>query len=258
MAFYHREDFCFRILSVREEKHREQHKIEPQEVAKLIIYLHTGALSRIQIDSEESTLSNVNMVLLPKGRAYSRRGEVEQAIVVELDILGKEPTRAECITTPKISSLVPMFSKLALEWQGRRQGYRLRAHRLLYDIFEKLSHYDEPSGRDIQFNIVSNGVRYFQTNFCEFDCSITEAARLSGVSERYFRKLFTDIYGIAPTHYLRELRIKRACELLAEGGMSISDIALSCGFDDAKYFSRVFREIMNTTPTHYARLTSGR
>ena len=57
-----------------------------------------------------------------------------------------------------------------------------------------------------------------------------------------------------PARFLRELRIKRACELLAEGTLSMAEVALKAGFDDPKYFCRVFREIMNTTPTAYARL----
>lgn len=254
MAFYHRNDFSFRILKIRKEEHREQTKLSPAAHPRLIVYLRPGALSRIGVGAQEYALSNVNMVLLPSDTVLYRRGEAEYALVIELEIFGKEPSEPELIMTPKIGAILPLFSKLLSEWESRRQGYLLRAHHLLYGAMLKLSHYDEPAGKETHFGVVADGVRYFQRSFDRRDCTIEEAARLCNVSERYFRKLFSDIYGLPPARFLRELRIKRACELLAEGTLSMAEVALKAGFDDPKYFCRVFREIMNTTPTAYARL----
>lgn len=254
MAFYHRNDFCFRILGVCEEEHMEQTKLSPSNHTRLIVYLRQGALSRIGVGAKEYPLSNVNLVLLPRDTVLYRRGEPERAVVIDLEILGKQPTEAELITTPKIGAVLPLFSKLKMEWEGRRQGYLLRAHHLLYGAMLRLSHYDEPAGKESQFNVVADGVRYFQKSFAERDCTIEEAARLCNVSERYFRKLFTAVYGLPPARFLRELRIKRACELLSEGAHTMAEVAEGAGFEDPKYFCRVFREIMNTTPTAYARL----
>ena len=254
MAFYHRNDFCFRIISVYEETHTEQTKIPPSQSTRLIVYLRAGALSRIGVGTHEHPLANVNMVLLPRETAMYRRGESERAVVVELEILVKEPTEAELITTPKMGAILPIFSKLLLEWESRRQGFLLRSHHMLYGAMIRLSHYDEPLGKESRFGVVADGVRYFQRSFESRDCSIEEAARLCNVSERYFRKLFSEIYGVPPTRFLRELRIKRACELLCEGDLSMAEIAERSGFDDPKYFCRVFKEIMNSTPSAYARL----
>ena len=254
MAFYHRNDFCFHILNVYEEMHAEQTKLTPAQSTRLVVYLRAGALSRITVDTREYALANVNMILLPRDAVMYRRGEAERAIVVELELLGKEPSEPELITTPKIGAVLPLFSKLLLEWESRRQGFVLRAHHLLYGAMIRLSHYDEPVGKETRFGVVADGVRYFQQSFDRRDCTIEEAARLCNVSERYFRKLFAEIYGLPPARFLRELRIKRACELLYEGELSMAEVAERAGFDDPKYFCRVFKEIMNTTPTAYARL----
>ena len=40
---------------------------------------------------------------------------------------------------------------------------------------------------------------------------------------------------------------------MAEGGMSVADVAYRCGFSDPKYFSRCFKKIMGCSPTEYIR-----
>ncbi len=254
MSFFHREDFCFRILNIQQEVQLQQHRIVGEETHKLIIYKRAGAQSEIRFGREEYPLANVSMIFLPKLTSFFRRGDPEKTIVLDLEIFGREPRSPEVFRYENVRPLLPQFISLLQEWENRRQGYRLRAHRTLYDIFEKLVTYETPSKREMQFHIVSEGVRYFMSNYTAPDCTIAEGARISGISERYFRKVFSQVYGVSPTHYLRALRIRRACELLTEGKRSITEIALACGFEDQKYFSRTFRELMNTTPTAYARL----
>ena len=254
MSFFHREDFCFRILNVAEETQSQQYKIQGAEAHKIIVYLRENAQSEIHFGREVYPTANVSMIFLPKLTPLLRRGEHEKTIVFDIEIFGREPRTPEIFRYENIHTILPQFSSLLKEWVSHRQGYRLRAHRTLYDIFVKLSTYETPSRREMQFQIISEGVRYFTENYTAPDCTIAEAARLSGISERYFRKVFAEIYGSSPAHYLRGMRIRRACELLASGRITITDIAMECGFDDQKYFSRTFREFMNTTPTAYARL----
>ena len=50
---------------------------------------------------------------------------------------------------------------------------------------------------------------------------------------------------------LRDLRVEKACQLLAQTGDTLSDIALACGFCDQSYFTRVFRDARGMTPRQY-------
>lgn len=49
--------------------------------------------------------------------------------------------------------------------------------------------------------------------------------------------------GIAPYQYLMQQRVERAKQLLKQQAISISDIALDCGFANQTYLTKVFRQM---------------
>ncbi len=82
---------------------------------------------------------------------------------------------------------------------------------------------------------------------------ICQLAELSGVSEAYFRREFRKFYGTSPLSYLKRKRIELSCHLLSCGLYSITEVALSSGFESISYFSAEFRRAMGCTPLEYAR-----
>jgi AraC-like DNA-binding protein len=58
------------------------------------------------------------------------------------------------------------------------------------------------------------------------------------------------LLGVTPLEFIREARIRKACQMLKEGA-SINDVAYSCGFSDPKYFAKCFKADMEMTPTEY-------
>ena len=58
--------------------------------------------------------------------------------------------------------------------------------------------------------------------------------------------------GESVANYLRELRLRRAHDLLTHGDASkeqIGDIAYRCGFEDPVHFTRLFRQRFGLTPS---------
>ena len=76
-----------------------------------------------------------------------------------------------------------------------------------------------------------------------------EAHLSEGACSRFF-KLRT---GKTLPRYVNELRVGRACRLLVERELKITDIALECGFTNLANFNRQFHEIMGLTPRDYRR-----
>jgi AraC-like DNA-binding protein len=54
--------------------------------------------------------------------------------------------------------------------------------------------------------------------------------------------------------YVNELRVGRACRMLAEEDSKITDIALECGFTNLANFNRRFHEIVGFPPSQYRRM----
>ena len=74
---------------------------------------------------------------------------------------------------------------------------------------------------------------------------------VSGISEVYLRKLFSEIYGVSPMAYVKNLNIKKAKEMLESDFGSISDIAHSLGYSNIYDFSRDFKKQVGVSPTKY-------
>ena len=69
------------------------------------------------------------------------------------------------------------------------------------------------------------------------------AERVSSVFRNRFRRSLADEQ--------RRLRVEFACRLLAEGSLTLSEIALQAGFADQPHFSRAFKNVTGMTPAQY-------
>jgi AraC-like DNA-binding protein len=80
--------------------------------------------------------------------------------------------------------------------------------------------------------------------------AVAAEAHLSmGAFSRFF-KLRT---GKTLPQYVNELRVGRACSLLANEQLKVTDLALECGFQNLANFNRRFRQITGLTPRDYRR-----
>lgn len=78
-----------------------------------------------------------------------------------------------------------------------------------------------------------------------------DLSRVASLSEGAFSRFFKSRMGKTVPEYVNELRIGKACSLLAQQKLNITDIGLDCGFHNLANFNRRFREIVGTTPRDY-------
>lgn len=100
----------------------------------------------------------------------------------------------------------------------------------LYDFQKLLSYMDEHYADNLTLNFAAK-----QMNF----------------SESHFSKVFKKMTGINYVVYLNMIRVEHAAQMLKNSGMTITDISLSCGFNNIRSFNRVFKEIVGCTPTQF-------
>jgi AraC family transcriptional regulator len=71
------------------------------------------------------------------------------------------------------------------------------------------------------------------------------------LSVYYFCTLFTQSMGISPYQYVLQQRVERVKYLLKTSPLSLSEIAVSCGFNDQTQMSKHFRKLTGMTPKAY-------
>ena len=88
------------------------------------------------------------------------------------------------------------------------------------------------------------------------DLSADDLARAVGLSRFQLYRQFRERYGVAPSAYLRQVRLREARRRLAAGA-AIVEVALVTGFADQSHLTRWFRRTYGITPGVYQHGRSG-
>ena len=94
---------------------------------------------------------------------------------------------------------------------------------------------------------VKKALKYIETNFSRY-ITIAEVAETIGLNKNYFSSLFKDKLGISPQEHLIRFRVNKACELMKNKSLSISDVARSVGYNDPLAFSKIFKKVKGISP----------
>lgn len=83
-------------------------------------------------------------------------------------------------------------------------------------------------------------------------------AAACGLGRTRFTHYCKEITNMPPIEYLLRCRVEVAARLLVERSkLSVTDVALRCGFESGQYFSRVFHEQKGCSPRAYRRQEVG-
>jgi AraC-like DNA-binding protein len=81
--------------------------------------------------------------------------------------------------------------------------------------------------------------------------SLSDLARVAGLSRMHFAAQFRAATGYRPREYLLHQRIEHAKSLLSDSEMPLAEIALAVGFCTQAHFSTVFKRIAGETPARW-------
>ena len=100
---------------------------------------------------------------------------------------------------------------------------------------------------------ISNVIKEIEENFSDPRFDVTNLLNKSGYTEDYIRAEFKNAVNLTPIDFLTKTRIEHAKKLFEIYGstLSVSQVALTCGFEDPVYFSRRFKQFTSASPTEY-------
>lgn len=194
-------------------------------------------------------------MFIPKGASYewrcTKRGRVT---IVEFDT---DYTSEEIFVFPdanseRLKSLMNKISSSEVQGSGLRHILELK---LIYEMLLTLfSTYTKHSTYTPAKKIakIQPAIDYINDHYYE-DISNDFLAGLTSVSTVYFRKIFTSTFRTSPIHYLHQIRISKAKQMLESDYGTLTDVAVSVGYPNVFHFSKTFKRITGISPGSYAK-----
>lgn len=81
--------------------------------------------------------------------------------------------------------------------------------------------------------------------------SVESLTDIFNISRSHLQRKLKAIAGATPGDYLRNYRLRKACQLLLETDMRVNEVAYSVGFSTASYFTRVFQKAYGILPKEF-------
>ncbi|MBV9180331.1 MAG: AraC family transcriptional regulator [Acidobacteria bacterium] len=101
---------------------------------------------------------------------------------------------------------------------------------------------------------IGRAQRYIRLNLNE-RLSLSNIAKQAGSSSYHFVRLFLAYTGETPFDFLRRIRLATALRMLQEDAHgSITEIALSVGYETASAFNKVFKKSLHLNPSDFRNL----
>lgn len=209
--------------------------------------------SEIYKDNRTYYADESKVLYIPSGTDYSQKSGCEEEIIaVHFEILNFGTNRIQAADFPD-SSITEDFSRLHELWSAKRPGYRYLCNAAFYEILANLcSSSENNSGKDM----ILASLEYIDKNF-EKKITIPYLAKLCGVSESYYRRIFSKCMGISPLKYINRRRVAYAKPLILSGRYSMSEVSAMCGFSEQKYMYDVFKRETGLSPSEYRKMGLG-
>jgi AraC family cel operon transcriptional repressor len=80
---------------------------------------------------------------------------------------------------------------------------------------------------------------------------VRRLGELAGVSAGHLCRTIRAHYGVTPTAFVADLRLRHAEMLLATTSASLTEISYRCGFSSPSYFSKSFRTSRGVSPRNF-------
>lgn len=97
---------------------------------------------------------------------------------------------------------------------------------------------------------ISEIVQYVNENYGRI-FTIEQIAERFYLSKFYLCRLFTKELGVSLIAYVNVIKIRAACAMLEANKLTLTEIALECGFNSSSYFCKVFKREMGVSPKAY-------
>lgn len=243
-------DFGLKILSVHSLSWDKQYKYAYPRPFHAISFRLEGQADFTHGDKTYSVDKN-QIIFVPKNYDYTINSKTNEKIVVihfDTDTIYSE---IETFSPSSPDIFISLFEKIAHVYSTKGIGYKQKVYSLFYEILEQMQIQNKHASSvnsSVNKNF-ENSIDYLYKNFSSTELTVSTLAKIAGVSEVYYRKIFNQLFGVSPCKKLNELRLTKAQKLLKSGYYTVENVAYDCGFNDVKYFSTCYKKSFYHSPS---------
>lgn len=209
------------------------------------LHVFYGELA-VQIDEDDRILTAGDTVLIFPNQLHAFQTENHAVFMIVIfspdfaldfaTVHAKELPDDNLLENANVSFYSPISSRL---------GQKAWIYQLLAQ-FEAQHHYHLKyvGSQALLYRVLD----YIESNYTH-KCSLRSAADALGYEYSYLSHSFSHHFGMTYTHYLQQLRLLHALELLQTTTAPIYIIAEQTGFQSLHHFNQVFRQELHTTPS---------
>jgi AraC-like DNA-binding protein len=99
-------------------------------------------------------------------------------------------------------------------------------------------------------NSIERVIRHMKANLAE-PLDLDQLATIAAISKFHLVRVFDELTGTTPRHFLSCLRMQRAKELLFSSPAGITEICLEVGYSSMGSFSRIFSDLVGLSPQEF-------
>lgn len=176
-------------------------------------------------------------------RALLNEGDFGSYFIVDLKQEARQFEYSLLSALKELQNKQPGYKNIVLGYYARMYDYLLGRHDQvnIHERSEAKQHLLHDVLRYIEFNLVA--------------VTLDDLSNEFQFSKDYFNRLIKNMTGSTFSDYLKEIRLNKAMQLLAETDIDVDKIALEVGYNNKSFFYSLFREKLNMTPSEYRKQT---
>ena len=102
---------------------------------------------------------------------------------------------------------------------------------------------------DVKF--LNKAISLVEESIDNADFGVEQLCDKMFISRAQLYRKINNISGVSVSEFIKEIRLKRAAQLILQKSANISEIAYQVGFNDPKYFSKCFKQQFGVAPFNY-------
>jgi AraC family transcriptional regulator len=115
----------------------------------------------------------------------------------------------------------------------------------------------DPRSREMLAPFRLKRVVDFVDTYLDSHLTLAQLAQVGECSSFHFSRAFRNSLGETPYRYVLRRRIERAKVMLASSNLSMTQLAIECGFRDARHLTITFLRLTGIAPSHFREQRQG-